>query len=330
VIAPRIDVHVHLAGRGTDGSGCWISPAFRRRPTYLLLRLRHGTGTDPEWAAQVAARVRDSELDRAVALGFDGVYDARGALDRARTQMLVPHAWTFEVCRRFPELLPGPSVNPGRRDAMDALEACVEGGAVLLKWLPSVQGIDPSSPAHLPFYRRLAEAGIPLLVHSGGSEQTFAEISPPLADLERLLVPLRAGVRVIVAHSGVPVRLRGDRDQLPLLRELLERFPQLWVDNSGISNPSRFQHLPRLARDAALVERTLHGSDFPVPSNALYYPRALGLGTVARLEAIRNRMQRDIEIKRALGYPDEVLTRGAAVLANLSRWLPGAAGAPPR
>jgi uncharacterized protein len=321
VSPPRIDVHVHLAGQGTDESGCWISPAFRRRPTYLLLRLRHGAGSDPEWAEMVAARVRASELDRAVALGFDAVYDLQGVPDRARSQMIVPHRWVLEVCHRTRELLPGPSVNPGRRDALEALEECIEGGAVLIKWLPTVQAIDPAAAANLPFFRRMAEAGIPLLVHSGGSEQTFAEVAPHLSGLARLLPALREGVRVIVAHSGVPVRIRGDRDELPQLRQMLEAFPDLWVDNSGISNPSRFQHLPALARDPLIVSRTLHGSDFPVPSNAFYYPAALGLRRVAELEAIRNRMQRDIEIKRALGYPDEVLTRAASVLANVDRWL---------
>lgn len=319
----KIDVHVHLAGRGTDESGCWLSPAFRRRPTYLFLRLRDGIASDEAWAEGIAERVRASELDRAVVLGFDGVYDRRGVLDRSRSQMVVPHRWTFEVCRRFPELLPGPSVNPGRADALDALEECVEEGAVLIKWLPSVQAIDPAAASHGPFYRRLAETEIPLLVHSGGSEQTFAQVAPHLGDLQRLLPPLRAGVRVIVAHTAVPVRIRGDRDQLPLLREMLEAFPQLWVDDSGISNPSRFQYLPALARDPLIVSRTLHGSDFPVPSNAFYYPRALGLRRVAELERIRNRMQRDVEIKRALGYPDEVLTRPASVLANVGRWVRG-------
>jgi hypothetical protein len=38
-------------------------------------------------------------------------------------------------------------------------------------------------------------------------------------------------------------------------------------------------------------------------------------------------MQRDIELKRALGYPDDVLTRAPAVLANLHRWLPRDAAA---
>jgi uncharacterized protein len=316
----RIDVHVHLAGRGTGASGCWISPAFRRRPTYLLLRMMHRVPDDGAWAAMIAERVRSSQLDRAVALGFDGVYDARGELDRKRTQLLIPPSWTFEVSRRHPELIPGPSVNPRRRDAMERLEECIERGAVLLKWLPSVQLIDPADPALRPFYRRMADAGLPLLAHAGGSEQTFAERAPQLGDVNRLLPALREGVRVIVAHSGVPVTIRGDRDQRPLLRSMLEAFPELWLDNSGIANPSRFRHLPALAADPLFVSRTLHGSDFPVPSNAFYYPRQLGPRRVAELERIRNPFERDVEIKRAIGYPDEVLTRADRVLASLDRW----------
>ena len=59
-----------------------------------------------------------------------------------------------------------------------------------------------------------------------------------------------------------------------------------------------------------------------MPSNAFWYVRRLGARQVAALERIRNRMQRDVELKRARGYPDDVLTRAAAVLPNLGRWIP--------
>ncbi|HLM68588.1 MAG TPA: amidohydrolase family protein [Longimicrobium sp.] len=324
----KIDAHVHLAGVGTNGSGCWISPVFARRLTFRLLRMRHGMTArqmlecaDADWAADVADRVRRSELDHAVALGFDGVYDARGMLDEARSQMVIPARWVFAVCGTHPELLPGPSVNPHRRDAMERLEECIERGAVLIKWLPATQSIDPADCAITPFYRRLAEAGIPILVHSGGSEQTFAQVRPELKDLARIELPLSLGVRMIVAHSAAPVTYARDPDQVPLLKEMMRRYPHLWVDNSGISNPSRWPHLPRFAADEEIVARTIHGSDFPVPSNAFWYARRLGPRRVAALERIRNRMQRDIELKRALGYPDEVLTRAPTVLANLHRWI---------
>lgn len=329
----KIDVHTHLAGVGTQGSGCWSSPALRKRLTFRILRRLHrvteeqlATSFDQDWAARLADRVRASELDHAVALGFDGVYDAAGRLDEALSQSIVPTSWVLEACRRHPELLPGPSVNPHRADALERLEECIEGGAVLIKWLPATQRIDASDPALDPFYARLAEAGIPLLVHSGGSENTFAQVDARLKDLRLLERPLRAGVPVIVAHTAAPVTYARDEDQVPLLKRWLGEFPHLWADNSGISNLSRFPHLPRFAKDPELTARTLHGSDWPVPTNAIYYVRELGRRRVLSLEREKNPVQRDIAIKRALGYPDEVLTRASSILPNLDRWTDGTPG----
>lgn len=330
MIRPRkIDVHAHLAGVGTQGSGCWTSPALQKRLAFRLLRRLQrvteeqlATSFDQDWAARLADLVRVSEVDHAVALGFDGVYDAKGKLDEALSQSIIPAAWVFEACRRHPELLPGPSVNPHREDALERLEECIEGGAVLIKWLPASQRIDPSDPALEPFYARLAESRIPILCHSGGSENTFAQVDARLKDLRLLERPLEAGVPIIVAHTAAPVTYARDEDQVPLLKSWLARYPHLWVDNSGISNLSRFPHLPRFAKDPEIVPRTLHGSDWPVPTNSIYYVRELGRRRVMSLERERNPLQRDVAIKRALGYPDEVLTRASSVLPNLARWIP--------
>lgn len=322
----KIDVHAHLAGVGSGASGCWMSPEFRQRPVLRFLRWWYDVtddgpegSLDQDWAAALAALIAASELDSAVALGFDGVYGADGVLDRSRSQMVVPVGWVLAACRRHPEeLLPGPSINPARRDADERLDEAIEGGAVLVKWLPSAQGIDPGDPANRPFYRRLADAGVPLLVHSGGGELTFAEIAPHLKDVRLLERPLEEGVTVICAHSGVPVHMSRDPNQLGILREMLERYPTLWLDNSGMANPSRFAHLARLARDPLFVERTLYGSDYPVPSLPVYYPRRLGLRTMARLQRERNPFDRDIGIKRGLGYPDSTLTLAARLLPRAS------------
>ena len=320
----KIDVHTHLAGVGSGGSGCWVSPKFRRSLIFRALGRIHGVRPDSptgdgDWAARLAAHVRGSEMDRAVALGFDAVCDASGEPDLARSQMVIPAGWVFRVCREHPELLPGPSINPARRDALDRLEECIEHGAVLLKWLPATQGIDPADPAHRAFYRRMADARLPLLVHSGGSENTFAEVDPGLKDLAKIRLPLQEGVPVIVAHLAAPVPFRRDPDQTPLLRALMAEFPHLWTDNSGMNNPARSATLGRLASDPELAERTLHGSDFPVPSSPVWHLRRLGARRVAELRRIRNPLQREVDIKRALGTPDEVLTRAAAVLPNIGR-----------
>jgi hypothetical protein len=324
----KIDCHTHLAGVGTQGSGCWTSPKLSKRLAFRILRRMHGVtpeqlerSFDQDWAARLASTVRASEIDHAVALGFDGVYDARGEFDERLSQMIVPPSFVFDVCRRHPELLPGPSINPHRRDALELLEMCIEEGAVLIKWLPATQRIDPSDAAIEPFYARLADARIPILIHSGGSENTFAQVDARLKDLRLIQRPLRMGVPFIIAHTAAPVTYARDENQVPLLRRWLAEFPHLWVDNSGISNLSRFPHLPKFATDAELAARTLHGSDWPVPTNSFYYVRQLGRPRVMSLEREKNPLQRDVAIKRALGYPGEVLTRACDVLPNLARWI---------
>lgn len=324
--APRFDVHVHLAGTGCQESGCWISPTFRSRYTFRLLRLLYGISrermaisADQDWAAMVAELVGASGLDYAVVLGFDGVYHENGELDWERSQMIIPPKWIFQVCRRYPQLLPGPSINPFRRDALERLEECIEGGAALIKWLPITQRIDPASSDLEEFYQVLSRAQIPLLIHMGG-ERTFATVAPELNDVRLLEAPLAAGVPVICAHTATRILFSRETDQLPLLRDLLRQYPHLWVDNSGLANPGRFAHLPRLARDPLFQERTLYGSDFPVPSNSIYYLPRLGPRAVWKLERQKNALDRDIEIKRRFGYPEATLTRAAEVLANLERW----------
>jgi len=89
------------------------------------------TTIDEDWAARIAETVRTSQVDRGVVLGFDGVYDHQhGTFDKDRSQLIVPPAWVFKICRDHPELLPGPSINPYRADALEQLIYSIEQGAV--------------------------------------------------------------------------------------------------------------------------------------------------------------------------------------------------------
>jgi predicted TIM-barrel fold metal-dependent hydrolase len=322
-----IDVHMHLAGTGCCQSGCWVSPGFRRRHTFRLLKLIHRitdeqmrTTADQDWATRIAATIAGSGVDYGVVLGFDGVYHKdHGAFDEAHSQLIVPPEWVFKVCREHKNLLPGPSINPYRADALERLDYCIEHGAVLIKWLPAAQSIDPADRKMGPFYARCAAAKLPLLIHMGG-ERTFKTVTAEFNNVERLREPLEAGVPVICAHTATRILGTDEPDQIPALKALLKEYPHLWVDNSGLCNPSRFAHVPKLAADPEITARTLYGSDYPVPANAFYYLGKLGPRKVWELERTANVVDRDVAIKRAFGYPEATLTRATRVLAHLDRW----------
>lgn len=323
----RLDVHVHLAGVGTGGSGCWASDSFRRRFSFIGLRLLYGirsrqleTTIDQDWAAAISGLVQESGLDQAVVLGFDGVYDSTGQWDWARSQLLVPEAWVFSVCRRYANLLPGPSINPTDRDALVRLDESIAQGAVLIKWLPIVQAFDPGDAACTPFLKRLADSGIPLLVHAGTGESTFATVDPTVGSLTRLVPALELGVKVIVAHGAAPVVYSRAASEMDMLRHLLARYENLWIDNSGLANPARAPYLKRIADDDLLHGRVLHGSDFPVAPSPALYPRRLGPRTMIRLMRDPNPIRREVRLKEAAGFSPESFTRAGKVLANLGRW----------
>ncbi len=323
----KIDVHMHLAGTGCCGSGIRLSNTFRQRYTFRLLKLIQGisnkqmqTTIDGDWAQRISDYVRHSELDYGVVLGFDSSYDAHtGAEHIHELQMFIPSRWVFNVCRTHSNLLPGPSINPMRADSLDELDYCLAEGAVLIKWLPSAQNFNPSSTQVQPFYRKLAAARVPLLVHMGG-ERTFHTFNEAYSRVEHLRPALDQGVTVICAHTATRIIASVEADQTANLKALLAQYPNLYVDNSGLCNPGRFPHTPKLAKDTEIVNRTLYGSDWPVPSNAIYYLGKLGPVRTLQLERQRNPLDRDIGIKRALGYPEATLTRASDVLANLQRW----------
>lgn len=323
----KIDVHIHLAGTGCCDSGVRLSAGFRKRYTFQLLKIIHGitnkqmdTTIDQDWAERIHRYVQDSQLDYGVVLGFDGAYDHHSGHEVTdELQMHIPSSWVFAVCRKYQGLLPGPSINPFRADALDELDYCIDQGACLIKWLPSAQNINPSDRKISRFYEKLAQADVPLLMHMGG-EKTFRTLNESYSRVEHMEPALDHGVKVICAHTATRILGSSEVDQLSQLKILLARYDRLYVDNSGLCNPSRFAHVPSLARDQEITSRTLYGSDWPVPSNAFYYLNRLGWKKIMQLERLKNPLDRDISIKSALGYPESTMYRAGDVLAHLDQW----------
>jgi predicted TIM-barrel fold metal-dependent hydrolase len=320
---PVVDVHVHLAGLGQGGTGCFVSRRMRRTLVYHILR--RYVGLDPEdpradrlYAERLARLVRGAEhVDRVVVFAMDGVYGSAGELDCERSHMYVPNDYLFEVCRDHDVFLPGASVNPARRDATDELERCAARGAVLVKWLPPLQLFDPADPAYVPFYRAMARLRLPLLGHTG-CEHTFPDMSQELGHPGRYRAALDEGVTVVFAHCGVACRLHRSHHKMGDVIDLMARYPNLHADTSALCSFLKFHHLEQIPFER-FPGRFLHGSDYPIPPLAIPFVRKLGLRKAIRLTRHPNALDVDWQVKAAVGVPDHVFGATATVLADRIR-----------
>lgn len=315
-VAVRIDVHVHIIAT-TPGHGK-MSGYLRKRPNVILSRLRLGiplTGRDEKIERafeDCLARTVDGtpELDAAVGLAFDAVYDEDGRLDEPNTHLYVSNEYAAELTRRHPKILLGASVHPYRGDAIAELEKCVAAGAVLLKWLPLVQGMDPASDRCAPFYEALAHHRLPLLCHTGG-ELSLPQNYPQYASPELLIPALRRGVTVIAAHCGTRSQPFG-KNYLPQFVRMAKEHEHFYGDTSALCLPTRSYAFRTILRDEAVRRKVVHGSDWPVVSIP---PLRAGLLTALRLLATEgNWIRRDVLAKRALGLDDDYFHRAGSIL----------------
>ncbi|MBN8457594.1 MAG: amidohydrolase family protein [Verrucomicrobia bacterium] len=319
----KIDCHVHLLGDGSSGSGCWLR--MRTLVHRLMARIivhecglpqaALKDGLDGMLERRLAGMVRDSSLDAVVLLGQDVPHHADGTPMPEKGAFFVPNTHLLAVCARHPEIfLPAVSIHPGRRDALDELDRCLAAGARVLKLLPNCLNVDYSEARLAPFWKRMAEQRMILLSHTGG-ELSLPVLNHRLADPKLLEHPLKHGVTVIAAHCAGRSGL-WDPDYTADLLEMFREWPNLYGDNSALSSPVRAGTLrwilPEPARD-----RVVHGSDFPIAVGG-FGPWRLGLidgETWSKSRHEPNVLERDVLLKRAVGFDDSHFQRMDRLLA---------------
>jgi predicted TIM-barrel fold metal-dependent hydrolase len=309
-----LDCHVHVNAFTPEHGR--TSKALLGRPSFRFLRWymgMHGESFETERALSRALAMQlegASELDAAVILAFDAVYDENGRLDDARTHLHVTNDYVKELTDRHPKMLFGASVHPYRRDAVAELERCARNGAVLLKWLPITQGIDPSDKRCFPLYEALAHYGIPLLSHTGW-EKTLPNINTNVADPALLRPALDRGVTVIAAHCGTRSAF-GEKCYVNTFVRMAKDHEHFFGDTSALNLPTRCYAYPYVMEDDRVRAKLVHGSDWPLPSIPM--PQYVGFGGCTRLLLDRNVLRRDIRIKRAMGFDDDYFHRAATLL----------------
>lgn len=348
-----IDIHFHVVGNETDleaasrGDAIFYDQDDNEHPvTWVTSRLvkaeleryaeslglGHEVNTATYFGMVRKTLESSQEVGKAVLLALDGVYNEQGEVEPIKTDMWVPNRFLAREIKRANEILSnegfiakrfllGASVHPFRRDWSERLDEAVELGAVLVKLIPSVLNLDLGRVPKA-YWQKLVSLKLPLLLHVG-AEYAFPEgrRHPELDHIDKMDHALNEGVTVIAAHCASRC-LAGDPD---FITELAEKMAtrnrgstvQLWTDTSAMCMFSRARTLKRaIARIPQ--EFMLHGSDFPVEASAgAFHPFIywnMSWKTYFRTRKIRHPLDVDVAIKRAVGLPDDVLTRAERVL----------------
>lgn len=316
--APRkIDCHVHLLGDGSSGSGCWLrlrSMAHRLMARIIVHEAGMPSsalrdGLDAALVSRLIDQVRDSSLDAVVLLAQDLPHRDDGTAMPEKGAFYVPNEYLLEVCARHPgQFIPAVSIHPMRRDAMEELDRCIQAGARVLKLLPNCLNVDYSNLRLRPFWEKMAAARMILLSHTGG-ELSLPVVCHRFADPRLLRFPLECGVTVIAAHCAGRSGL-WDADYTDHLLEMFATWPRLFGDNSALCSPIRCRTLPKILPEP-VRGRIIHGSDFPIAVSG-FGPWRMGLvDRKTWRESARqpNVLERDVFLKRAIGFDDSHLTR---------------------
>jgi uncharacterized protein len=322
--AQLLDLHCHVAGLGANGSGCFVSDQLRKSwkvsfyfRSFGVSRRELEQEGDVLGGDRLSAMLSQSRrVSRAVVLALDGPVDEQGNLDTAHTEFYVPNEFVAALAARHTNLLYGASINPYRPDSLARLDQAATNHAVLIKWLPSIQLIDPADERLVPFYRRMAELRLPLLAHTG-AEHSFTWSRDEFADPARLRLPLSLGVTVIAAHAGWPGEHNGQRD-VDRLAALMQEYPNLYTDISSLTQINKLGALRAVLRRPEFRGRLVYGTDFPLINmpivSAWYFPLDLTLRQRWQISRIQNPWDRDVALKQALGVPADVFTRAEKLL----------------
>jgi hypothetical protein len=342
---PIVDVHFHVLATNDladcnlstrarfEGVSGWLAGALLGMLDEELLELVYPKGrvrvTSELIRRRLLSEVRNAtEIDGVVLLCLDAIADQDGKVQPS--DVCVSEEAVLLAIQQGAgdkKLYLGASVHPNRVDAGERLERAKNHGAVLVKWVPSTQRIDPANPAYDAYYKKLADLDLPLLCHVGPEASL-----PDNASDERFNVPNRLvhaldlGVTVIFAHGAShflpkPLWGRNDGDYTDQLIQMVNAAPgRGWKVYSDISaaliTPYRAKRIGHLLNSVP-EDRLVYGSDFPIFTHDLSLGeigRKLNGELATRAFLKTNLLDKDVLSKKAVGIPASIFENTAKVL----------------
>jgi uncharacterized protein len=277
-----IDIHAHL-----------LSSEVRFNRIYDRLALKivgKKMGLDPKkliaapyqtYTDTLVHGIRTSKyLSHSVLFGVDARVDAKGDVLHKDLTVCATNENVLKLYQENPDVIvPFFSINPMRPDALDEIDRYSELGFKGAKFLQNYWGVDTREARYFPYFEKLKEKNIPLIVHIGSesSVQSF-KTCETLAMLDQ---PLHVGVNVIAAHMALsysPLKLikafsshpKHYNDEYFQLIEMLQVHKNLYADISALLTPVRAKVLRHLSQQHNIHNKLLFGTDYPVPFTTIF------------------------------------------------------------
>ena len=318
-----IDVHVHFGAPEDGVSGCFWSKKFERTPAYyMMLFVTHSIfkkiniqRVQNHLLKQINGAKR---VEKSVLLALDMVYDEQGNERKEWSHLYVPNTYLVQLAAENKRILFGCSVHPYRQDWREEIDYCLENKAVLCKWIPSSQMVDPSSEKCVPFYQKLADHKLPLLCHAGPeyaiptNDSKYNKYNNP----KYLKRALDMGVTVIIAHCALPYFGFLDFEYQDDLADFYKLFNKaernnwkLYADLSAVATPLRAPYIERIVNEIP-HDRLLFGSDYPIPASELSYTKSKNffkwLKLIWQAIHIRNPLDKNYRLLKNMGFDDKM------------------------
>jgi predicted TIM-barrel fold metal-dependent hydrolase len=326
-----IDIHAHLLSSDVKFERFYDKFAIKFFASKLgmdakeLIKNPYKAYTDG-----LVKNIRESKhLQKTVLFGVDERVDERGKTLHKDITVCATNDDLLKLYEKNKDVIvPFFSINPLRPDALDLIDRYTELGFKGAKFLQNYWGVDTREKRFIPYFEKLKEKNLPLIVHIG-SESSVASFKE-YESIEMLNQPLEIGVNTIAAHmalSYTPLGILKALSQNPKhfnheyhkLLGMLETYPNLYADISALLTPVRAKVLKHLSQQTQIHDKLLFGTDFPVPFTTVINSYDLSFKKRFELSKIKNPHDRYAEtMLEYFGKKSDIFTNHKKLLNNLN------------
>ncbi|HIP59575.1 MAG TPA: mannonate dehydratase [Campylobacterales bacterium] len=303
-----VDIHAHLLSSDVKFDRFYDKIAIRFFASKLGMDAKALIENPYEtYTAGLMKNIRESKyLSKTVLFGVDARVDEKGKTLHKDITVCATNDDLLKLYLKNKDIIiPFFSINPLRPDALDLIDKYYDLGFKGAKFLQNYWGVDTREKRFVPYFEKLKEKNLPLIVHIGSesSVHSFKECE----SIEMLDQPLEIGVNTICAHMALSYTPLGIfkalssnpkhfNDEYFKLLEMLEVYDNLYADISALLTPVRAKVLRHLSQQKGIHNKLLFGTDFPVPFTTVINSYDLSFKRRLEISKIKNPHDRYVEV----------------------------------